>query len=169
MINLTCRYFYLDKHLKQWWQMINLTKVICFLDLCLKCVCGDTLTSSMGYRVMPGVILSYINIKQHLVWGIGSCQESYYHTLTSNKGNAKRSVSPCLKIRPCDLDLWPWKSIGFQILLRSKYVPSLVKIHWRMLILECLQGCYAVKIWPGDIDLWPMILKINRFPDSPKD
>jgi hypothetical protein len=27
------------------------------------------------------------------------------------------------------------KSIGFQILLRSKYVPSLVKIHWRMLIL----------------------------------
>jgi hypothetical protein len=24
-----------------------------------------------------------------------------------------------------------------------------------MLILECSQGCYAVKIWPGDIDLWP--------------
>jgi hypothetical protein len=51
---------------------------------------------------------------------------------TINKGNAKRGVSPRLKIRPCDLDLWPWKSIGFQILLRSKYVPSLVKIHWRM-------------------------------------
>ena len=54
-----------------------------------------------------------------------------------------------------DLDLWPWKSIGFQILLRTKYVQSLVKIHWRMLILECSQGCYAVKIWPGDLDLWP--------------
>ena len=39
-------------------------------------------------------------------------------------------------------DLWPWKSIGFQILLRSKYVPSLVKIHWRMLILECSHGCF---------------------------
>jgi hypothetical protein len=26
---------------------------------------------------------------------------------------------------------------------------------WRMLILECSQGCYAVKIWPGDLDLWP--------------
>jgi hypothetical protein len=39
-------------------------------------------------------------------------------------------------------DLWPWKSKGFQILLRTKYVPSLVKIHWRMLILECSQGCY---------------------------
>jgi hypothetical protein len=33
--------------------------------------------------------------------------------------------------------------IGFQILLRIKYVPSLVKIHWRMLILECSQGCYG--------------------------
>jgi hypothetical protein len=48
---------------------------------------------------------------------------------------------------------WPWKSIVFQTLLRTKYLPSLVKIHWRMLILECSQGCYAVKIWPGDLDL----------------
>ena len=38
---------------------------------------------------------------------------------------------------------WPWKSIGFPILLRTKYVPSLVKIHWGMLILECSQGCYG--------------------------
>jgi hypothetical protein len=83
----------------------------------------------------------------------------------SNKGNTKRGVSPRLKIRPCDLDLWLWKSTGFQILLRSKYVPSLVKIHWRMLILQCSQGCYAVKNWP--LDLWPW--KINRVPDSPKD
>jgi hypothetical protein len=40
-------------------------------------------------------------------------------------------------------------------ILRTKYVPSLVKIHWRMLILECSQRCYAVKIWPCDLDLWP--------------
>ena len=66
-------------------------------------------------------------------------------------------------------DLWPWESIGFQTLLRTKYVPSLVKIHWRMLILQCSQGCYAVKIRSGDIDLWPMNLTINRVPDSPKD
>ena len=33
------------------------------------------------------------------------------------------------------------------------YVPGLVKIHWRMLILECSQGCYVVKIW--SLDLWP--------------
>jgi hypothetical protein len=71
-----------------------------------------------------------------------------------------------VKIRPCDLDLWPWKSIGFQIFLRTKYVPSLVKIHWKIWILECSQGCYRVKIrlWP-----WPLTLKINRVPDSPKD
>ena len=60
-----------------------------------------------------------------------------------------------VNIWPGDLDLWPRKSIGFQILLKNKYVPSLVKIHWRMLILECLQGCYMVKIWPGNLDLWP--------------
>ena len=55
-------------------------------------------------------------------------------------------------------DLWPWKSIGFQILLRTKYVPSMVKIHWRMLILECSQGCYAVKkidLVTLTFDLWP--------------
>ena len=39
-------------------------------------------------------------------------------------------------------NLWSWKSIWFQILLRTKYVPSLVKIHWRMLILECSQGLW---------------------------
>ena len=70
-----------------------------------------------------------------------------------NKGNAKHGVSPRLNIRPCYLDRWPWKSIRFPIFLRSKYVPSLVNIHWRMLILECSQGCYAVNIWP--LDLWP--------------
>ena len=105
-----------------------------------------------------------------------------------------------------NLTLWPWKSIGFQTLVRNKYVPSLVKIHWRMLILECSQGCYAVKKLPSDLDLWPwksigfqtllrttyvpslvkihwrmlrgkhvtrwhwpLTLKINRVPDSPKD
>jgi hypothetical protein len=98
---------------------------------------------------------------------IGSCRPNY-HTITiptdpmrmvvrsikrkTNKGNAKCGVSPRLKIRPCDLDLWPWKSIRFQTLLRTMYVPSLVKIYWRILILECSQGCYAVKSWP--LDVW---------------
>jgi hypothetical protein len=42
---------------------------------------------------------------------------------------------------------------GFQTLIKTKYVPSLVKIHWRMLILECSQGWYVVNIWP--LDFWP--------------
>jgi hypothetical protein len=60
-----------------------------------------------------------------------------------------------VKIWPGDIDLWPMTlNINrFQTLLRTMYVPSLVKIHWRIVILECSQGCYAVKIWP--CDLWP--------------
>ena len=104
------------------------------------------------------------------------CQEKKYNKKTTKGyGSAARSkyvpslvkihwrmlILECsqgcytVKIWPGDIDLWPWKSIGFHILLRTNYVPSLVKIHWRMLILECSQGCYAIKIWPGDLDLWP--------------
>ena len=50
-----------------------------------------------------------------------------------NKGNAKRGVFPRLTI--WHGDLWPWKSIWFLILLRTTYIPSLLKIHWRMWIL----------------------------------
>ena len=55
---------------------------------------------------------------------------------------------------PKNLILWPlpWKSIGFQILLRTKYVPSLVKIHWRMLILVFTRMLHGKNLtqWP-----WP--------------
>ena len=76
-------------------------------------------------------------------------------------------------LRGNNLTRWPWpltlKINRFQIFLRTKYVPSLVKIHWRMLILVCSQGCYRVKCRPCDLDLWHMTLKINRIPDSPND
>jgi hypothetical protein len=62
-----------------------------------------------------------------------------------NKGNAKRGISPRLKI-------WPWKSIGFQNHLWTKYLPSLVKIHWRMLILVFTRMLCGKKFDP---DLWP--------------
>jgi hypothetical protein len=68
-------------------------------------------------------------VKIHWRMLILECSQGYY----------------AVKMWPSDLDLWPWKSIGFQILLRTKYVPSLVKIHGRMLILECSQGCYGRK------------------------
>ena len=69
------------------------------------------------------------------------------------QGQRKAWRIPSPKYLTLTFDLWPWKSIGFQILLRTMYVPSLVNIHWKMLILECSQGCYAVNIWP--LDLWP--------------
>ena len=61
---------------------------------------------------------------------------------------------------PWDLDLWPWKLIGFQIFRRTKYLPSLVKIYWKMLILECSQGYYAVNNltrWP-----WPLTYDVGN-------
>jgi hypothetical protein len=63
-----------------------------------------------------------------------------------------------------NLTRWPWPlTLKMNRVPDSpKHVPSLVKIHWRMLILESSQGCYRVKIWP-------LTLKINRVPDSPKD
>jgi hypothetical protein len=79
-----------------------------------------------------------------------------------SKGQIFTTYHPCEHSR---INILQW--MGFQILLRSKYAPRLVKIHWRMLILECSQGCYAVKIWPGDIDLWPWKLigfQVNLLP-----
>jgi hypothetical protein len=70
------------------------------------------------------------------------------------------SVLPFVRHNPCEHSRI--NIIGFQILLRTKYVPSFVKILWRMLILECSQGCYTVKNLPSDLDLRPMTLKINR-------
>jgi hypothetical protein len=83
-----------------------------------------------------------------------------------SRSNVKVTVSNCLL---CNIlvntlestsfnGFWPnlvHKSIGFHILLRTRYVPRLVKIHWRMLILECSHGCYRVKIQSCDLDLWP--------------
>ena len=57
-------------------------------------------------------------------------------------------------------DLWPWKSIRFQILLRTKYVPSLVKIHWRMLILV-----FTRMLCSKNLTLWPW--KSIRFQTLP--
>ena len=72
----------------------------------------------------------------------------------------------CYAVKIGPLDLWPRKSIGFQTLLRTKYIPSLVKIHWMMLILVFTRMSHDKKLtrWP-----WPLTLTINRVPDSLKD
>ena len=71
---------------------------------------------------------------------------SVFTSMDSNKLKQGQCKVWCIPM-PKKLTQWPWpltlKSIGFQILLRTKCAPSLVKIHWRMLILECSQGCYG--------------------------
>jgi hypothetical protein len=59
----------------------------------------------------------------------------------------------CYVVKIWPLDLWPWKSIGFQTLLRTKYVPSLVKIHWMILILVFTRMSHGTNLtrWP-----WPL-------------
>jgi hypothetical protein len=49
---------------------------------------------------------------------------------------------------------------------RTKYVSSLVKIHWRMLILVFTRMLHYKNLTQWH---WPLTLKINRVPDSPKD
>ena len=72
----------------------------------------------------------------------------------------------CCAVKIWPLDLWPWKSIGFQPPLWTMYVPSLVKIHWRMLILVFTRMLRGKNLtwWH-----WPLTLKINRVPDTHKD
>ena len=100
---------------------------------CLSVRMTDNFSASFGKSDIPSLV------KIHWRMLILECSQGCY-TVTN---------------LPSDLDRWPWKSIGFQTLLRTKYVPSLVKIHWRMLILECSQGCYTVTNLPSDLDRWP--------------
>jgi hypothetical protein len=71
---------------------------------------------------------------------------------------------------------WPWKSIGFQTLLRTKYVPSLVKIHYSCFVLciivgdlifvdfifyyplanEVAKGYSNASVCPSVTSLWPL-------------
>jgi hypothetical protein len=99
------------------------------------------------------IVSQFLSPKRHnrgkTQWTIKSfiLQSSHIMILNSTKFGGNRTkdleVSPDRQTeRKNNLTRWPWQSIGFQILLRTKYVPSLLKIHWRMLILECSQGCY---------------------------
>ena len=122
-----------------------------------------TFSLTYPYASLKWLKMSYTKFKKKILYAL-FCTLNFKPILFSNKGNAKRGVSPRLTIWPCDLDLWPWKTIGFQILLRTMYVPSLVKIHWKMLILVFTRMLCGKNLTP-----WPLTLKINRVPDSHKD
>jgi hypothetical protein len=67
-----------------------------------------------------------------------------------NKGNAKRGVSPRLKIRPCDHDY-----------VCTKFCQNPLKDVDSRVFTKMLRG--------KNLTHWPLTLKINRVPDSPKD
>ena len=81
------------------------------------------------------------------------CEQTYGQT------NMKRAITLAKINHPWNqydmrmLRSWPIK-IPNMNKMRQK-TSCVHKMCGRMLILECSQGCYAVKIWPGDIDLWP--------------
>ena len=58
----------------------------------------------------------------------------------------------------CNLDLWPWKSIGFILSLWTICVWSLMKIHSTTWSLLCSQGySHICPLWP-----LPLTFKIKR-------
>jgi hypothetical protein len=118
-------------------------------------------------------INSHLSLKESLN---NRGQVTVNNSTNINKGNAKRGISPCLNIWPGDLDIWPWKSIGFQILLRTKYVPSLVKIHWRPLkdvdsrvFTRMLRGKYLTRSpWPWNSIGFQILLRTKFVPSLVK-
>jgi hypothetical protein len=64
--------------------------------------------------------------------------------------------------------------IKFLLILRHwllLIIPSPTKLRRDIVMLPSVLPSFRsiLKIWPGDLDLWPMTLKINRVPDSHKD
>ena len=75
---------------------------------------------------------------------------------------------PYFKVNIYPFPLPHFASIFFAYLWSFRW-PNYIVTFPRYFSFRLPQGCYAVQIWPGDIDLWPMTLKINRVPDSPND
>ena len=95
----------------------------------------------------------------YLFWCSILIHSNYFFHFKNNKGNAKCGVSPRLKIRPCEL-------------LRSKYVPSLVKIHWRMLILVFTRMLHSKNLtwwhWPWKSIVFQTLLRTKYVPSLVK-
>jgi hypothetical protein len=67
----------------------------------------------------------------------------------SNKGNAKRGVSPRLTIWPCDLDLWPVKGQGV------KFLPHNI-------LVNTLESTSFNGFWPSLIHSYPLASKVAK-------
>ena len=98
---------------------------------------------SIKWIMVNHLIFIHVTIHPLIFQQFGCCPFSSPLTSISSNWKKQGQRKAWHIPSPKNLTRWPWKHIGFQILLRTKYVPSLVKIHWRMLILECSQGCYV--------------------------
>ena len=126
-------------------------------------------------------------------------QNSQRYRHIENKGNAKRGVSPRLKIRPCDIDLCtkfgqnPLKDVDSRVFTRMLSTKYLTRWHWRLTLKinrvpDSPKDYVCTKFGQNplkDVDSrvftrmlrsknltrwhWPLTLKINRVPESPKD
>ena len=143
---------------------LKFVQIVFFWNTCLKA----SFSSTFGWKHLITSYCQHYNAKE-----LNSFQNKSFEQLCKfsqlilptnttsgiNEGNAKRGVSPRLKIRP-----WPLTSIGFQILLRcTKFGQNPLKdvdsrVFTRMLCSKNLTRWH-----------WPLTLKINRVPDSPKD
>jgi hypothetical protein len=149
-----------------------------YVQLQYKCISSFTIKIHLfNYNINTSTQLQYkyicsITIEIHLLdYPLTNEVARWYSNATvhlsvrHNPCEHSRINSYVVKIWPGDLDLWPWISIGSHILLRTKYVPNLVKIHWRMLILVFTRMLCNKNFtqWP-----WPLTLKINSVPNSLK-
>jgi hypothetical protein len=84
-------------------------------------------------------------VSEWLLFNTNSAIFQLYHgenKLIFNKGNTKRGVSPRLKI--WHDDLWPWKSIGFQIKKQSRVTCLYVDCCFNELALsESSYACWS--------------------------
>jgi hypothetical protein len=113
-----------------WTKWVNVSTI--YNDKMSECIhnlqLGKWVNASIIYYWKMSEIIHNLQLKNE--WMHPQLKNEWMHPQFTIGTRAKRGVSPLLKIWP--FDLWPWKSIGLQILLKG-----LSMRHWRMVILEC--------------------------------
>ena len=105
------------------------------------------ITKTHIYIGMASLQNSRTSLNKHSVnkW-FTLCKPAYNLDLLAfikqNKGNAKRGVSPRLKIWPCDLDLWP-------MTLKINRVPNSTSLDWWLHFL-CITFGHWFRAWQNN-------------------
>ena len=134
------------------------------------CVMCSMLPLSMFLCLVPNVSRVYLSV---------SCAQCY------------RCLSFCVLCQMLPVSIFLFLVPNVACIYRSVscaqcnpfLVPNVARVYSSLSCAQCypcLSFCVlcpmlpvsiflCLKIWPDDIDLWPMTWKINRVPDSPKD